>query len=102
MHDTAPVEPPWRRDGIDPKVREAAEEMLAWFRHHYEDPVENCPHESAEGGYQFIYGGPYDAQEELEAQYGDVHPDETIEMVAQFLSEECYEWSGKVPDGEEP
>jgi hypothetical protein len=30
--------------------------MKHWFHQHFEDPAEECPHESAEGGYQYIWG----------------------------------------------
>jgi hypothetical protein len=42
--------------------------MKTWFFENYEDPVENTLYESAEGGYQYIWGGPYDAHQELDAE----------------------------------
>lgn len=43
----------------------AVQEMIAWFMTHYELPEESCPYESAEGGFQYIYGGPYSAEDAL-------------------------------------
>ena len=37
--------------------------MIEWFNQNFEDPAERTPYESAEGGYQWIWGGPYDARE---------------------------------------
>ena len=37
------------------------EYMHAWFHRYYQDPVHETPHESAEGGYIYIWGGPYNA-----------------------------------------
>ncbi|KKN53905.1 hypothetical protein LCGC14_0597600 [marine sediment metagenome] len=39
--------------------------MVAWFRENFEDPAQNTPHNSQEGGYQYIWGGPYDARDQL-------------------------------------
>jgi hypothetical protein len=70
------------------------EVMRAWFYSQYQDPVHCCPYNSAEGGYQFIYGGPYDAQEELEAEFDGVANPEVIAELADELSDEGAEWSG--------
>ncbi|MET3972872.1 hypothetical protein ABIB94_007871 [Bradyrhizobium sp. JR7.2] len=36
------------------------EVMIQWFSANYEDPAVSTPYESAEGGYQYIWGGPYE------------------------------------------
>lgn len=41
------------------------EYLVYWFHRNFEDPVHETPYESAEGGYQYIFGGPYDARDEL-------------------------------------
>jgi len=75
------------------KKSEALEIMEAWFRQRYEDPVHRTPNESAEGGYQYIYGGPYDAREELDGQFYDLFPEAWIEAVVDELEHECMEWT---------
>jgi len=70
------------------------EVMQVWFYGHFEDPVHSCPHNSEEGGYQFIYGGPYEANEELQNEFSDIVPYEVIEELADKLENECSEWSG--------
>lgn len=67
--------------------------MEEWFRNNYEDPAEGCPYN--EGEYMYIYGGPYDAYEELEGQFSGEVNDELIEELAQELSSELFYWSGK-------
>ena len=37
-------------------VNAMAGRIATWFFNNYEDPVESCPYESAEGGYQYIWG----------------------------------------------
>lgn len=74
---------------------EQKEVMSIWFHQNYEDPVECCPYESAEGGYQFIHGGPYDPKEELEEEFDGVVRPEVIEELADELSDQASEWTGR-------
>jgi hypothetical protein len=43
------------------------------------------PYESAEGGYQWIWGGPYNAGEQLFSKFGDIVPESLIEEVTEEL-----------------
>lgn len=76
------------------------EVMREWFLSHYENPVESTPYESREGGYQYIWGGPYDAEDELFAEFSELVPEHVIKELSDELEEECVEWSGK-PSAEE-
>lgn len=67
--------------------------MKRWFFQNYEDPVHSCPHDSAEGGYQFVYGGPFDAHEELDGMFGAIVSDEVINDLVDELENECVDWS---------
>lgn len=67
--------------------------METWFRKNFEDPAERTPYESAEGGYIWIWGGPYDAREELGSEFSDIVPEEVIEELAEKLEGECWEWA---------
>lgn len=74
--------------------REAQLQMMRdWFFKHFEDPAERTPYESAEGGYIWIWGGPYDAREELEGEFGESIPEEIIEELAEELTHQCWEWA---------
>lgn len=66
--------------------------MRDWFHSKYEDPAHNTPFE---GEYTYIWGGPYDAQEELTAEFEDVVPQDVIDGLAEELSRESVVWSGK-------
>lgn len=70
------------------------EVMQVWFHSHFEDPAHSCPHDSAEGGYQFIYGGPYEAEEELQNEFSGIVLDDVIEEMGEELTNECSEWGG--------
>lgn len=68
--------------------------MRNWFFQNYEDPVHACPYNSREGGYAYIFGGPYDADEELQGQFGGYVRDDIIQELADELLSEGIEWSG--------
>ncbi|MFQ1713036.1 hypothetical protein [Aeromonas veronii] len=69
------------------------EVMRNWFYENYEDPVESCPYNGREGGYAYIYGGPYDAAEELQTMFEAYVKDDYIEELVDELNFECTEWS---------
>lgn len=80
---------------LDPERQK--ERMKEWFFDHYTNPVDNTPYESAEGGYIYIWGGPYDAREELNEKFGGEVPDDIIEELADELNDITIEWTGN-PD----
>lgn len=69
--------------------------MAAWFLENFEDPANETPYESAEGGYQYVWGGPYGAGEELLIAFGDVVPFEWIEKAAAQVQDVAgvYDWA---------
>ena len=72
---------------------EQYEYLLSWFFHYFEDPAHETPYESAEGGYQYIFGGPYDAEEELGSEFGDAVPEEVMQRVIDRLQTVGFEWA---------
>jgi hypothetical protein len=62
---------------------EKRELMLGWFHANFEDPAERTPFISAEGGYQWIWGGPYEARDELYSMFGDLVNEALIEEVVE-------------------
>ena len=77
-------------DGLD--ARAQTEVMRAWFFDNYEDPVHSLPYESREGGYIWVYGGPYDAGQVLRDLFEALASERIIERLAQELFGECPEW----------
>ncbi len=69
------------------------EVMRTWFYQNYEDPAERTPYESREGGYIWIWGGPYEAQDELGTEFGGLVNDEVIEELTGELDAVCWEWA---------
>lgn len=70
------------------------EVMKSWFYQNFEDPAEKTPHDSSEGGYLYIWGGPYDASEVLSSEFGEHVPEEIIEeVVAEVESGGLVDWA---------
>ena len=91
---TSDLEHPISKDALRDANRETQlDVMQTWFRQHFEDPAERTPYESAEGGYIWIWGGPYDAREELESEFSGVVPYDMIEKLVNELEGECSEWA---------
>lgn len=69
-------------------IDKAEEEMKDWFLENYDDPVNFLPHESREGGFQYLYGGPYELDEILYEEFGGKYPDDYIQKVVENLEHE--------------
>jgi hypothetical protein len=69
------------------------EVMERWFRSNYEDPANRTPYDSGEGGYIYIWGGPFNAREELRERFHEIVPDDAIEELADELEGEAWEWA---------
>lgn len=69
--------------------------MKKWFLVNYYDPAENLPYISREGGYQWIYGGPYEINEELDDRFYSVVDGPLIEQAIEELTNDycCDEWA---------
>jgi hypothetical protein len=73
---------------------EKLELMIAWFHENFEDPAQSTPYESAEGGYQWIWGGPYEARDELYSKFGDIVSESLIEeAVKEIESDGIVDWA---------
>ncbi|MEK6304216.1 MAG: hypothetical protein AABO41_26305 [Acidobacteriota bacterium] len=88
------LEHPISHDDVRDEDRDTQREVMeTWFRRNFEDPAEGTPYESREGGYIWIGGGPYDAHEQLEAEFSGIVPDDVIEELVRELEEECLVWA---------
>ena len=72
------------------------EAMVQWFHENYEDPALRTPYESAEGGYQWVWGGPYDAREEIGDQFFDIADEAEIDAAVDEVEKDgLVEWAPK-------
>lgn len=89
---TAPSRP--RRLADEESIDNRVDALIEWFFENFEDPANSLPYETREGGYQWIWGGPFDADEELQQAFGDAATEEEIrEAVERIQSDGTYEWS---------
>jgi hypothetical protein len=74
----------------DDWIRGASEElqieaMRRWFCARYENPAYETPYSSDEGGYIFMWGGPYDPNDEIQERFSHVVPYEVMKKLIQEL-----------------
>ena len=76
--------------------------LTEWFHHYYEDPAMETQWISREGGYQYIKGGPYYAEEELRDNFEGIIPEGALMAAVENIEKEVLEWapSSNHPDHE--
>lgn len=85
------IDDEWLTTATPEKQREA---LKAWFLARYCDPAEETPYISAEGGYIYIHGGPYEPQQELSDRFDGLVSDDVIEdVVSEFHSNVGGDWA---------
>lgn len=62
-----------------PELRHGA--MRVWFLSRFCDPANETPYDGREGGYLYVHGGPYSAEEELYRRFGELFQDEVVRAV---------------------
>lgn len=68
--------------------------MRAWFHARYCDPAHETPYDSGEGGYQFIWGGPYDPADVLPERFDGFVEEEIIqEIIEEMYAEVGDQWA---------
>jgi hypothetical protein len=73
--------------------------MVQWLN--YEDPAQRTSFVSAEGGYLWNHGGPYDARERLSDMFGSMVSEILIEEAAEEVEAEgITEWASTKGDDE--
>ncbi|BCG76758.1 hypothetical protein [Mesorhizobium sp. 113-3-3] len=72
--------------------REQVQSLLDWFFHNFEDPGQSTPYDGAEGGYQYIWGGPHDAREQLEGRFGGSIDEAIIDEAVNQIERRGVDW----------
>ncbi|MFX4223491.1 MAG: hypothetical protein ACMVO3_22465 [Thalassobaculum sp.] len=74
--------------------QDVVDAVVNWWRENFEDPAESLPYESAEGGYQWIWGGPFEPMDVLSGEYHDVLPDYLIDRIVNEITRDgLVEWT---------
>ena len=74
-----------------PDTGETVDELVTWFHEHYVLPVHGVPYDSGEGGYQYVFGGPYEAIDELSSEFPNAE-ESVIDEAAELINEEGLDW----------
>ena len=86
----------WIKNATEEEQMEA---MRRWFYARYEDPAHSTPYNGREGGFQFIWGGPYDPDEEIQERFSGVVPYEVMRSLIEDLWQEgSDQWAPVHPD----
>lgn len=75
----SPLSEPPSLEGLDDEERVDA--MVNWFYENFEDPAQETPYNGREGGYLYVHGGPYEAQNYIIDAFPDATEDEHIEAI---------------------
>ncbi|WP_440640096.1 hypothetical protein ACSHT2_01650 [Bradyrhizobium sp. PUT101] len=70
------------------------EVAVSWFLQRFQDPAIETPYETREGGYQYIWGGPYDAADEIGNEFASILSDAEVEDAVEKVQEDgIYDWA---------
>jgi len=71
--------------------------MRHWFEDRFDTPDE-LPHDSGEGGIQWIWGGPFNPLQQIRQEFESIASDTAIGELSSALEDITPEWSGKPDD----
>ena len=74
--DSGPFEPNDEWLTSAPKELQIAA-MRRWFLDRYEDPANETPWDGEDKAYVFVWGGPYDPNDEIQDRFGGIYPADT-------------------------
>ena len=73
---------------------EQREWMRTWFFQNFEDPQNETPWDGETKTYMYLWGGPFDAREQLWEKFGDIVPDALIEAVVEEIQRDgTFDWT---------
>tara|TARA_R110002072_G_scaffold71798_2_gene172209 strand:+ start:7776 stop:8900 length:1125 start_codon:yes stop_codon:yes gene_type:complete len=93
-----PSEVASKEEWADLTESEQIERMVFWFNRMFEDPQNQTPYAADKDSpynYEYIWGGPYDASEELSDQFSGIASEEAIEKAVEIVQDQdgIYEWA---------
>ncbi|WP_417267098.1 hypothetical protein [Celeribacter baekdonensis] len=68
--------------------------MAEWFRHQFEDPQNETPYNKELGGYVYMWGGPFDANDQIQEEFSDAVDFDTMMLAVDRVQREgTVEWA---------
>lgn len=93
--ELGPTSPAPDLTDLTPEQRVTA--MVKWFGANFEDPAQETPYNGREGGYQYIWGGPFEARDELVDAFDGAATEEEIEAaIEEIEADGIVDWA---PEG---
>ena len=89
--ETGPTSPAPSLKDMDSEERVTA--MVEWFRSNFEDPVHSTPYNGQEGGYQYIWGGPYETEDQLLSAFDGFNDEELEAAVSEIEEDGTTDWA---------
>lgn len=91
--DSGPFEPNNDWLATAPKELQIAA-MRRWFLDRYEDPANETPWDGEDKAYVFVWGGPFDPNDEIQSRFGGIVEFDTMwELIEELWSEVGDEWA---------
>lgn len=91
--DSGPFEPNGDWLATAPKELQIAA-MRRWFLDRYEDPAKETPWDGEDKAYVFVWGGPYDPNDEIQSRFGSIVKFDTMwELIDELWGEVGDEWA---------
>ena len=68
--------------------------IVHWFGERFTDPAQETPYNGREGGYLYVWGGPYDARDEMETEFSALVSPQVIEdAIEEVEADGILEWA---------
>lgn len=99
----------WTAEGFNPDEKWLADAprdlqiaaVRQWFCSRFQDPANDTPYNGREGGYQFIHGGPYSPDDEIQNRFGSIVDYEILnELINDLIGTVGDEWA-PTPQGQD-
>ena len=73
---------------------EKVDMMVEWFNHQFEDPQNDTPYVKDHGGYLYLWGGPFDASDQIQAEFSNAVDFDTMMLaVDKVQADGVVEWA---------
>lgn len=77
----------------DMSPNEKVDLMVDWFKHQFEDPQNDTPYVKDHGGYLYLWGGPFDASDQIQAEFSNAVDFDTMMLAVDRVQDDgVVEW----------
>lgn len=78
----------------DMSLDEKVDMMVDWFNNQFEDPQNDTPYVKDQGGYLYLWGGPFDASDQIQTEFSNAVDFDTMMLAVDKVQENgVVEWA---------